>query len=172
MLRQARWSHTGRDARPSRWLALLPHGDPFGGGQPAPPLTDVENQAWGVVLSREVTVRVPLNESLDLLERPARACVGFISGGGPRIEPARLRYEDGRYLIGIEPDNQAPDPSTEVVLIVDDGVLFFELRAVYVRGIARPLPPSSRENLHWFEVDPSLVSSWNYGRMRWKRASG
>ncbi len=120
-------------------------------------------------MSREVTVRVPLEESLDLLERPARACVGFTSDGGPRIEPVRLRYEDGRYLIGIEPGAQAPDPSTEVVLVVDDGVLFFELRAVYVRGAARPMPVSPQEKLHWIEVEPSRVSSWNYGRMRWKR---
>ena len=120
-------------------------------------------------MSREVTVRVPLGESLDLLERPARACVAFTSEGAPRIEPVRLRYEDGRYLIGIEPAAAAPDPSTEVVLIVDDGVLFFELRAVYVRGVARPIPSSPQEQLRWIEVEPSRVSSWNYGRMRWRR---
>ena len=122
-----------------------------------------------MVVSREVTVRVPLEESLDLLERPARACVGFTSEGGPRIEPVGLRYEDGRYLIGIEPSAQAPDPASEVVLVVDDGVLFFELRAVYIRGVARPIPSSPQEQLRWVELEPSRVSSWNYGRMRWKR---
>lgn len=121
---------------------------------------------------REVTVRVPLEESLDLLERPARACVGFIRDGQPQIEPVHLRHEDGRYLMGIEPGASAPDPSDEVVLVVDEGALFFELRAVYVRGVARPAPSSPQERLHWVEVEPSRVSSWNYGRMRWKRDTG
>ena len=122
----------------------------------------------GAVVSREVTVRVPLEESLDLLERPARACVGFIRHGQPQIEPVLLRYEDGRLLIGIEPGASAPDPFEEVVLVVDEGALFFELRAVYVRGVAHPAPSSPQEDVHWLEVEPSLTSSWHYGRMRWK----
>jgi len=122
-------------------------------------------------MSREVTVRVPLDESMDLLERPARACIGFTGAGAPRIEPVRLRYEDGRYLIGIESGAEAPAPSTEVVLVVDDGVLFFELRAVYLRGVARPIASSLQEQLRWFELEPSRVSSWDYGRMRWKHDS-
>lgn len=123
-------------------------------------------------MTREVTVRVPLEESLDLLERPARACVGFIRDGEPQIEPVHLRYEGGRYVIGIEPPASAPDASEEVVVIIDDGVLFFELRAVYVRGVAQAAPSRPQEGLHWLEVEPSRTSSWNYGRMRWKRDTG
>jgi hypothetical protein len=122
-----------------------------------------------MVVSRQVTVRVPLEESLDLLERPARGCVGFTSDGQPRIEPVHVRYEDGRYLIGIDPGAVVPDPSHEVVLVVDDGVLFFELRAVYVRGVVVPALSIPQGPLRWMEVEPSRVSSWNYGRMRWKR---
>ena len=120
-------------------------------------------------MSREVTVRVPPEESLDLLERPARACAGFIRDGKPRIGPVHLNHEDGRYLIGVEPGALAPGTSEEVVLVVDDGLLFFELRAVYVRGVTRPVSSSPQEELRWVEVEPSRVSSWNYGRMRWKR---
>jgi hypothetical protein len=120
-------------------------------------------------VSREVTVRVPLEESLDLLERPARACVGFVRDGQPQLEPVHVSYEDGRYLIGIGSGALAPDPSDEVVLVVDDGVLFFELRAVYVRGVTRSISSVPQEGLRWAEVEPRLVSSWNYGRMRWKR---
>ena len=54
------------------------------------------------------------------------------------------------------------------MLVVDEGVLFFELRAVYVRGVARPAPSSPQEGVHWVEVEPSLTSSWHYARMRWK----
>ena len=120
-------------------------------------------------MRREVTVRVPLEESLDLLGRPARACAAFIRDGKPRIEPVHLTHEGGRYLIGVAPGALAPSSSEEVVLVVDDGILFFELRAVYVRGVTRPVPASHQEELRWVEVEPSRVSSWNYGRMRWKR---
>jgi hypothetical protein len=107
-----------------------------------------------------------LEESLDLLQRPARGCVSFIHNGEPRIEPIHLRYDDGRYLIGIEPGSVVPDVSAEVVLVVDEGVLFFELRAVYIRGMARAVPSPPRQGMCWLEVEPTRVSSWNYGRMR------
>jgi hypothetical protein len=122
-----------------------------------------------VVVMRRVTVRVPAEESIDLLERPARACCGFVENGRPRIEPVVLVFRDGRYLVGIRPGAKAPDPDTEAVLVVDDGVLFFELRAVYVRGLARTMNPQLSEQLRWIELEPSRVSSWNYGRMRLTR---
>ncbi len=118
---------------------------------------------------RRVTVRVPLEESLDLLERPARACAGFVVDGLPRIEPVRVRYEEGRYLVGFAQDAAVPAGSSEVVLVVDDGTLFFELRAVYVRGVASPAEPEEGSDLRWRVLEPQRVSSWNYGRMRWQR---
>lgn len=117
-------------------------------------------------MSREVTVRVPLAASLDLLERPARACIGFVHDGQPQIAPVRLRFETGRFLIGVEPGPIVPDAPAEVVLVVDEGVMFFELRAVYVRGVASSLSEPGHEGLQWFEIEPSLTSSWDYGRMR------
>lgn len=120
---------------------------------------------------RRVTVRVPAEESIDLLERPARACCGFVENGQPRIEAVGLVFREGRYLIGIQPGAKAPPPDTEAVLVVDDGVLFFELRAVYVRGLAKVIDTPPSEQLRWIELEPSRVSSWNYGRMRWKRDS-
>lgn len=119
-------------------------------------------------MAREVTVRVPPAESRDLLERPARACIGFVAGGRPRIESVHVRYEGSRYLIGLEPGSLAPRPSDEVVLVVDEGTLFFELRALYVRGVAGSSRPSPSPN-RWFELEPLRESSWDYGRMRWTR---
>ncbi len=81
----------------------------------------------------------------------------------------RLRYEGGRYRIGFEPGAAAPEPSAEVVLVADEGVLFFELRGVYVRGTAGPVHVSGEDGARWFDVEPSRVSAWNYGRMRWER---
>lgn len=115
---------------------------------------------------RRVTVRVPLEESLDLLDAPRRACLSFVDGGRPCIEPVVLSYLDGRYLVGLEQQARQPADGSEVVLLVDDGVLFFELRAVYIRGQARRRGRGPDEERIWFEVEPVRVSSWNYGRMR------
>ena len=49
----------------------------------------------------EVTNRIPFDEARDLLERPGRACVGFVVDGRPHIEAVDLRYRDGRFLVGI-----------------------------------------------------------------------
>ena len=118
-----------------------------------------------------VTVRVPLEENIDLLRNPTRACIGFASAEGPRIEPARLRYRDERYLVGLDRHAIVPDEGAEVVLVVDEGRLFFELRAIYVRGHSTNTRERSRDSTTWIEVSPAKITSWDYGRMRWDDGS-
>ena len=76
----------------------------------------------------------------DLLERVPRACVAFVSDEGPQVELVTVLFKDDRYLVGM-PSSAASHPTAheEVVLLVDDGVQFFDLRAIYVRGHVRPL---------------------------------
>ena len=68
------------------------------------------------------------------------------------------------------PSSAASHPTAheEVVLLVDDGVLFFDLRAIYVRGHVQPL--GSVEGLagdfFWFAVQPTRTVAWDYARMR------
>lgn len=114
----------------------------------------------------EVTVRVPLKENMDLLRNPARACLGFTSPEGPRIEPAALRYRDDRYLVGLDEHAMVPDEGAEVVLVVDEGRLFFELRAVYLRGQSTHVREKSEDGRTWIEVLPTKITSWDYGQMR------
>lgn len=113
-----------------------------------------------------VTVRVPLEDSRDLLESSRRACLSFVVDGGPWIEPVVFRHADGRYAVGLGEGGRQPQNGSEVVLLIDDGILFFELRAVYVRGRVKPLSVEHREGMLWLEVEPGKVTSWNYGRMR------
>lgn len=113
-----------------------------------------------------MTVRVPLEENMDLLRNTARACLGFTSPEGPRIEPAALRYRRDRYLVGLDEGASVPDEGAEVVLVVDEGRLFFELRAVYVRGHATYARERSEGEKTWIEVVPTKITSWDYGRMR------
>lgn len=114
-----------------------------------------------------VTVRVSLEENVDLLKEPARACLGFTSSGRPWIEPATLRYREERFLVGLERGATVPEEGSEVVLVVDEGRLFFELRAVYVRGHSTRLRDEGCEDgKTWIEVLPARITSWDYGRMR------
>lgn len=118
---------------------------------------------------RPVTVRVPPEEAIDLLEAPGRACVSFAAEGRPRVEPIAFRYRRGRFLVGLDDRSEHPTDAAEVVLVVDSGVLFFHLRGVYVRGRAVPIQTPPGDQGTWFEVEPSSVSSWDYGRMRVSR---
>ncbi|CAM2767326.1 hypothetical protein H7J50_23050 [Mycobacterium intermedium] len=122
------------------------------------------------VREKRVTLNVDLLEVADLLERVPRACVAFAGEEGPRVEPVTVVCNgDGRYFVGL-PSSTANrlGVHTEVVLLVDDGVQFFDLRAVYVRGVVEP--PNGMtvlaDGFFWFEVEPTRTAAWDYARMR------
>ncbi len=78
-----------------------------------------------------------------LLDDPPRATVGFVHDGVPDLLPAVVRVGDGhRFAV----DAAAPDlDGCEVVLVVDDGPYWFQLRGISIRGRARrvPQPPGA-----------------------------
>ncbi len=118
---------------------------------------------------KRVTLNIDLAEVRDLLECVPRACVAFTSDEGPQVEPVTVLFKDDRYLVGMP--SSAASPLTlheEVVLIVDDGVQFFDLRAIYVRGHVRPLggAEGQEDDCFWFEVQPTRTVAWDYARMR------
>ena len=55
-----------------------------------------------------------------------------------------------------------------MVLLIDEGLHFFDLRAMYIRGrvervdVREGLP----EAFSWFAVEPTRTVAWDYGRMR------
>jgi hypothetical protein len=116
-----------------------------------------------------ITRNIEPGEALDLLERVPRACVAFARDQGPQAEPVAVTFKNGRYLVGM-PSNGATPPAVgeEVVLLIDEGVQFFDLRAIYVRGLVEPLEgaESQSNDLSWFAVGPTKVAAWDYGRMR------
>jgi hypothetical protein len=129
---------------------------------------DVHMTVEGVRVKR-ITLNVDLVEARDLLERVPRACVAFTSDDGPRVEPVTLLFKDDRYLVGM-PSSAASHLAVneEVVLLVDDGVQFFDLRAIYVRGDVQPLGgvEGLGGDFFWFEVQPTRTVAWDYARMR------
>jgi hypothetical protein len=118
---------------------------------------------------KRITLNVDLVEARDLLERVPRACLAFASDEGPQAELVTVLFKDDRYLVGM-PSSAASYLAVdeEVVLLVDDGVLFFDLRAIYVRGHVQPLGEVAglAGDFFWFEVQPTRTVAWDYARMR------
>jgi hypothetical protein len=104
----------------------------------------------------------------DLLEQAPRACIAFACEHGPQAQPIVLLWHDSRYFVGI-PDHadQRPSAGQEVVLLVDDGVYFFDLRAIYIRGLLQGAegPRDAPAGHTWFEVVPLKMVAWDYGML-------
>ncbi len=118
---------------------------------------------------KRVTRNIDPRSARDLLERVPRACLSFASDHGPQAQPIVLVWQDDRYLVGLPLDaDRQPGSGQEVVLLIDEGVYFFDLRAIYIRGQVKQASaprgaPSSRT---WFEVVPLKAVAWDYGTLR------
>ena len=118
---------------------------------------------------KQVTRNIDPESARDLLVRVPRACLCFASEQGPQAQPIVLVWRNGRYLAGIplHADWQ-PGPGQEVVLLIDEGVHFFELRALYIRGRLEPAkaPKEAPGGHTWVEVVPLKTIAWDYGMLR------
>lgn len=112
-----------------------------------------------------VTNRIPFEEAADLLSS-ARACVAFVVDGRPRVEPADVRYDSSRFLVGLADDSRFVCDVSEVSLVIDEGTYFFDLRAISVRGVPSPVDGPTDTGLRWIEFEPTRVTCWDYGRLR------
>jgi hypothetical protein len=118
---------------------------------------------------KRITRDIDLMHNRDLLERVPHACLSFAYEHRPQAQPVVLLWQDSRYLVGIpEHADHRPDAEQEVVLLVDDGVYFFDLRAIYIRGQAKPIatPRGAPADLTWYEVVPLKTVAWDYGTLR------
>ncbi len=118
---------------------------------------------------KRVTRNIDPGCARDLLERVPRACFCFACDHGPQAQPIVLVWHDGRYLAGIPEDaDRRPSPGQEVVLLIDEGVHFFDLRAISIRGRVKPAeaPRDAPTGRMWFEVVPLKTVAWDYGTLR------
>ncbi len=117
---------------------------------------------------KKITRNIDLVDARDLLERIPRACVSFACDHGPQTLPVVFVWHDGHYLIGL-PTNakHLPGPNQEIVLLIDEGVYFFDLRAIYIRGHAKlaEAPAGAVAGCTWFEVAPLKTVAWDYGTL-------
>lgn len=118
---------------------------------------------------KRVTRDIDPRDAQDLLERVPRACMTFASVDGPQALPIMFMWQAGCYLAGI-PENadQRPNPGDEVVFLIDEGLYFFDLRAIYVRGYVRPvaMPDGAPVGCTWFMVEQIKTVAWDYGMLR------
>ncbi len=123
----------------------------------------------GDAREKRVTRDVGVSAARDLLEYPPRATVAFLDHDAVDLLPARARFSADTHLFGVLAD-AAPDlENREVVLVVDDGQYWFELRGISVRGVAARVEPpreSETERLVWYAIAPQRVLAWDYGAIR------
>jgi hypothetical protein len=105
----------------------------------------------------------------QLLDDPPRATVAFSEGDAVELLPARARCDAGVHQFGVLLAT-APDlAGREVLLVIDDGMYWFELRGISVRGVARCVdsPESgAARRLAWYAIEPRRVLAWDYGAIR------
>jgi len=117
---------------------------------------------------KQITRNIDLDSARDLLERVPRACITFAHDNVPQAQPVAFVWHNHRYFVGIpETAHHHPDSGQEIVLLVDEGVYFFNLRAIYIRGHAQPAeaPPGSYAGHSWFDLVPLKTVAWDYGTL-------
>jgi hypothetical protein len=118
---------------------------------------------------KRVSRDIDPSRAQDLLERVPRACLGFACDQGPQAQPIVLIWQDGCSLAGIpEQTERLPGEGSEVVLLIDEGIHWFDLRALYIRGQAKQAsaPRNAPSGHTWVEVVPLKTVAWDYGALR------
>jgi hypothetical protein len=116
-----------------------------------------------------VTRDVDLACAHDLLDGISRACISFTSDVGAEVLPVAFARRDGRFLAGVSVgDEPQPQGDQEVVLLIDEGIHFFDLRAIYIRGRLKSVdaPANTQADCRWFDVSPRKIVAWDYGSLR------
>jgi hypothetical protein len=115
---------------------------------------------------RRVTRDVDPAALRDMLERPPRGTVSFVRAGVTDVVPARVRLDGDRCRFAVCAESAPPLADGEIVLVVDDGPYWFELRGVSLRGRAVAVHAPDADGLVWYELTPRRVLAWDYGTVR------
>jgi hypothetical protein len=108
---------------------------------------------------KRITRTIALDDLSDLVEAPPRAYLAYVVDGAPQAVRVAGRRDAGRWLVTLPPGASVPD-GARVVLLIDDGEFYFELRGVRIRGTLRHAADGA------MEVVPEKIITWDYGSMR------
>jgi hypothetical protein len=122
---------------------------------------------------KQITRAIGVDDVRDLVARMRHAHVAYKDGDGISAIPVSFRYADGRYVIGAPPD-AGLSAGHQIMLLVDEGWYYFELRGVRLRGRVADAtaPPGASATLRWFELLPEKAIAWDYGTMRQRDGDG
>jgi len=111
---------------------------------------------------KQMTRAVELEDLSDLVEARS-AYLAYEAEGEPQAIRVTSGRDGERWVVVLPPDASVPD-GAPVVLLIDDGEFYFELRGIRVRGKLREAGGGT------WEVVPEKITTWDYGSML-KRAS-
>jgi hypothetical protein len=132
-------------------------------------VTGRDDRASQAGVSHLVTRDVEPSALRDLVAAPPRATVAFADRGVAELLPVKVAMRDGAYLFGIAAAGAPALDGRDVVLLMDGGSYWFELRGVSVRGMAsRADAPDAAAGawLCWYAVEPRRVLAWDYAYIR------
>lgn len=109
---------------------------------------------------RRVTRDIDPAEADDLLVRVPRACLSWVAGDGPRVAPVDVRRTGDTVEVRARVGEPLPGAG-EVVLLIDEGVAFFDLRGGSWRGTILDASPEG-----WQPLLVARSNAWDYGRLR------
>ncbi len=119
---------------------------------------------------RRITNAVDPENMRELLERVPRACAAFDNAGTVELAPVEFRFQAGRYWIGMSGESgPAPAPDGAVKLLIDEGMNYFDMRGIWIRGRAKfseEPPEGGSPALDWFQLVPDKFVAWDFGAMR------
>jgi hypothetical protein len=119
------------------------------------------------VTGKNVTRAVEPLELGDLLEDPPRVAVAFVDRGAVDVLPVRVRCSPDARGFAVAAAMPPDLDGQEVVLVIDDGPYWFELRGISVRGVARRVDAAdATDHLAWYAIEPRRVLAWDYGAIR------
>ncbi|MDP9236194.1 MAG: hypothetical protein M3P30_02145 [Chloroflexota bacterium] len=100
---------------------------------------------------KRMTRAVGLEALSDLVEAPPRAYLAYVTEGTPEAVRVTSRRDADRWLVTLPPGTSIPDRA-RVVLLIDDGEFYFELRGIRVHGrcvrLGRNARSRAREDHH------------------------
>jgi hypothetical protein len=120
---------------------------------------------------RRITNAVDPERMQELLERVPRACVAFNNAGIVELVPVEFRFQAGRYWIGMSEGGSepAPGPGEPMKLLIDEGMYYFDMRGIWIRGRAlfsEERPEGGSAELSWLQLVPEKFVAWDFGAMR------
>ena len=108
---------------------------------------------------KQITRTVAVEELHGLLDGAFGGYLGYVASGEAEAVRVTARRDGERWLVWL-PAGVALDDGARVVLLVDDGEFYFELRGVRVRGELRDAGGGERE------IVPAKIVTWDYKAMR------